>query len=87
MPTILVLYLFYWAGGFSFMQMKEMNRFMCIAEKLDMECKYWIDEDNFDIYDAYSYGLTPQARKQIRKIIFEHFDYIVDQWGEFQERR
>ncbi len=52
-----------------------------------MECKYWIDEDNFDIHEAYSYGLSSQAKKQIRKIIFEHFDYIVDQWGEFQARR
>lgn len=52
-----------------------------------MECKYWIDEDNFDIEEAYSFGLSVRDRKEIRKIIFEHFDYIVEQWKEFQERR
>ena len=57
------------------------------CRKGEMECKYWIDEDNFDIHEAYSFGLSSQAKKQIRKIIFEHFDYIVDQWGEFQARR
>ncbi len=52
-----------------------------------MECKYWIDEDYFDIQEAYSYGLSPRDKKQIRKIIFEHFDYIVEQWNQFQESR
>ena len=57
------------------------------CRKGDMECKYWIEIDNFDIQQAYSYGMSPRDKKQIRKIIFEHFDYIVEQWQEFQERR
>lgn len=52
-----------------------------------MECKYWLDLDSFDIREAYGYNMTPRARKEIRKIIFQHFDYIVDQWEEFQARR
>ncbi|MEF8733837.1 MAG: DUF4160 domain-containing protein [Candidatus Accumulibacter meliphilus] len=50
-------------------------------------CKYWIDVDGFDIQEAYCYGLSSRDRKQIRQIIFEHFDYIVEQWRELQERR
>ena len=46
-----------------------------------------IDVDNFDIQEAYSYGMSSRDRKQIRKIIFEHFDYIVERWQEFQKRR
>ncbi len=51
-----------------------------------MECKYWIDEEGFDIDEAYSYGMSPRDRKQIRRIIFEHFDYIIEQWNLFQQR-
>jgi len=52
-----------------------------------MECKYWIEVDNYDIQQAYFYSLSPRDNKQIRKIIFEHFDYIVEQWEAFQARR
>ena len=52
-----------------------------------IECKFWIDVENFDIRESYSYDLSPRYRKVIRKIIFEHFEYIVDQWNEFQERK
>jgi hypothetical protein len=31
--------------------------------------------------------MTPRATKEIRRIIFSHFDYIVDQWQDFQSRR
>lgn len=52
-----------------------------------MECKYWLDVDNFDIQEAYSYEMSARDKKQVRQIIFQHFDYITDQWREFQERR
>jgi hypothetical protein len=41
----------------------------------------------FDISGAYAYNMSPQVRREIRKIVFQHFDYIVDQWVEFQARR
>ena len=53
------------------------------AEKGEMECKYWIDVENFAISPAMEYNLTPQARRQIRKIIYEHFEYIVGEWNRF----
>ncbi|MBF0274985.1 MAG: DUF4160 domain-containing protein [Nitrospinae bacterium] len=48
-----------------------------------MECKYWIILETFDIQEAYSYGMSAKDKKQIRRIIFEHYDYITDQWQEF----
>jgi hypothetical protein len=57
------------------------------CRKGDVECKFWLDVDNFDIHEAYVYGASPGDKKQVRKIIFEHFDYIVEQWQEFQQRR
>jgi hypothetical protein len=57
------------------------------ARKADIECKYWIDVDNYDIVEAYASDLGPKDRRQVRRIIFDHFDYIVEQWDEFQRRR
>jgi hypothetical protein len=48
-----------------------------------MECKFWLDEDNFDVKPALEYNLTPQARREIKKIIYEHFDYIISEWYRF----
>jgi len=52
-----------------------------------MECKFWIDVENFDIREVLLSRMSRQVFRQIRKIIFEHFDYIVEQWQLFQGRR
>ena len=57
------------------------------ARKAGMECKYWIDINEFDIKEAYSFGLKDKEKRQIRRIIFDHFDYVVDQWDEFERRK
>ena len=53
------------------------------AQKGDMECKFWLDPDAYEIIEAFSYNLNPAAKKEIRKIIFEHFDYIITEWNKF----
>ena len=53
----------------------------------DKECKFWIDVENYDIQVAFAFNMSQRDTRQIRKIIFEHFDYIVEQWNEFQKRR
>jgi hypothetical protein len=79
MPTILLIAgwrLYFWAN--------EKNEPIHIhAEKGDMECKFWLDIENFEIMTALEYNLTPQARREIKKIIYEHFDYIVAEWSKF----
>ena len=83
MPTILVQLgwrLFFYANEGS-----EPIHVHC--RKGELECKYWIDVELFDIQESYSYGLSPKDKKEIRKIVFEHFDYIVEQWQEFQARK
>jgi hypothetical protein len=52
-----------------------------------MECKYWLDVKNFDLQEAYFYKISPSDKRQIKKIIYNHFDYIEEQWNEFQARR
>ena len=79
MPTILII-----AGWRLFFYSNEENEPIHIhAEKADMECKFWIDEENYELSEAFSYHLTPQARREIKKIIYEHFEYIVFEWYKF----
>ncbi len=47
----------------------------------------WLDRENFDIEEAFIYNMSARDKRQIRKIIYEHFEYIEEQWDEFQRRR
>jgi meiotically up-regulated gene 157 (Mug157) protein len=83
MPTILLL-----LGWRLFFYANEGNEPIHVhCKKGDMECKYWLDTATFDVSLAYAFKMSPRATREIRKIVFQHFDYIVDQWEEFQERR
>jgi hypothetical protein len=83
MPTILLIAgwrLYFWAN--------EGNKPIHVhAEKGDMECKFWFEVDSFDIRTAVEYNLTPQAKREIKKIIYGHFDYIVDEWNKYFKNR
>ena len=57
------------------------------ARKAGMECKYWIDVKGFNIEEAFSFGLRVKDKSEIRRIIFNHFDYIVEKWSEFERRK
>jgi hypothetical protein len=56
------------------------------ARKGETECKFWILVDEYDIEEAFSSNLKTKQRREIRRIIFSHFDYIVTQWDEFKKR-
>jgi Ni,Fe-hydrogenase maturation factor len=51
------------------------------AEKGEMECKFWIITEEIEIEESFSFQMTPQAKKEIKKIIYQHFDLIVDAWN------
>ncbi len=57
------------------------------CRKGNAECKFWVFYDEFDIEEAYSYNLTIGQKREIRKIIFEHMDYIKEAWDEFQNEK
>jgi hypothetical protein len=57
------------------------------AQRGEAECKFWIDAGAFDVREAFAYNLSPRDRREVRKIIFEHFDYIVHAWSDTQEGR
>jgi len=79
MPTIL-----YIRGWRLFFYTNERNEPPHIhARKGDVECKYWLHPDVFDIEEDYAYNLSPADRRAIRKIIFDNFDYIMSEYEAF----
>lgn len=56
------------------------------CRKADMECKFWLQVDTFEVQEEYAYGLTPSERRAVREIIFEHFDYLVEKWVDVHKR-
>ena len=50
-----------------------------------MECKYWLDIENFDIEEAYAYNMNNKDKREVKRIIFEYFDYIENEWGRLKK--
>jgi hypothetical protein len=83
MPTILQI-----LGWRVFFYANEGNEPIHVhCRKGDIDCKFWLESDSFEITEAYSYKLSSKDRREIKKIIYEHFGYIEDQWFEFQKRK
>jgi hypothetical protein len=78
MPT--VLFVFGWR--FFFYSNEGTEPIHIHAEKGDMECKYWILVNEVEIKEAFSHNLTPTAQREVKKIIYQHFDIIVLAWNE-----
>ena len=57
------------------------------CRKGEKECKYWLDRRNFDLEAAFSYGMTGRDTREVKKIIFEYFEYIESEWNKFQARK
>jgi hypothetical protein len=83
MPTVLML--FGWRFFFYANEGDEPVHIHC--QKAEAEAKYWLDVDSFEVIEAHSYNMSPADTRKVRRIIFEHFDYIVSEWQRFQETR
>jgi hypothetical protein len=78
MPTILLI-----QGWRLFFYSNERDESMHVhARKEETECKYWINSEVYEIEEAWSFNLTSHLRREIRRIIFDHFDLIVGKWRE-----
>ena len=76
MPTILFIY-----GQRLFFYSNEGAEPIHIhAEKADMECKYWLLVEEVQISEAFCYNMAPSNKKEIKKIIYQHFDLIIESW-------
>ena len=45
-----------------------------------MDCKFWLLIEEVEIVEEFSFNLSPTAKKEIKKIIYQHFDLIVEAW-------
>lgn len=52
-----------------------------------MECKFWILIDEVEIKEEYAFNLTPPAKREIKKIIYQHFDLIVNSWDKYFNKK
>ena len=83
MPTILQI-----LGWRLFFYANEGNEPIHVhCRKGGMECKYWLYRDDFEISEAYGYNMNSKSRREIRKIIFQHFEHIENEWDDFQRRK
>lgn len=83
MPTILMM--LGWRFYFYANERDEPAHVHC--KKGDAEAKFWLDLETFEVVEAHAYNMCPADRRTVRRIILEHFDYLVGQWNEFQEER
>jgi hypothetical protein len=79
MPT--VLYIFGWRLFFYSNENKEPIHIH--AEKGDMECKFWLLVDEIEIREDFAYNMSPASKREIKKIIYQHFDLILDAWNNY----
>jgi hypothetical protein len=45
-----------------------------------MECKFWLLIEVIEIKKEFAFNLNPAAKREIKKIIYQHFDLIVESW-------
>ena len=48
-----------------------------------MEGKYWILVVEMELKEEYNYNMSPKDKREVRKIIFQNFDTLVDSWNNF----
>lgn len=83
MPTILLI-----LGWRLYFYANEGNEPIHIhCRKSDMECKFWLDSDNSDIIEAFSYNMNSRDKREIIKIIYEYFEFIEAEWERFQKEK
>jgi hypothetical protein len=55
------------------------------CQKAELECKYWLGTDDFTLEEAYAYNMNNRDRREIKRIIYQYFDFIEKEWQKQQE--
>ena len=80
MPT--VLFINGWRFFFYANERDEPIHIHC--RKAEKECKYWLDPENFDVKEAYTFNMNNKDKRQVKKMIFEYFETIESEWNQFE---
>ncbi len=83
MPT--VLFINGWRFFFYANERDEPIHIHC--RKAEKECKYWLDPENFDVKEAYTFNMNNKDKRQVKKMIFEYFETIESEWNQFEKGR
>ena len=83
MPTI--LFVMGWRFFFYANEREEPIHIHC--RKAEKECKYWLDREGFGLEEAYSFKMNNKDKRQVKKLIFEYFEFIEQEWDRFQRQR
>ena len=83
MPTVLLIL----GWRFYFFSNENNEPVHIHVAKAEMEGKFWLDETTFEITEEFSFNMSPRDKREIRKIIFEHFEYIIEQWNLFHKKK
>ena len=77
MPTVL-----YIKGWRLFFYSNEGNEPIHIhGQKGDKDCKYWLDVDDYAIRKAYTYNMNNKDIREVKKIILQNLDEIIQAWN------
>jgi hypothetical protein len=57
------------------------------CKKGDAKAIYWLDTESFEITESHAKGMSPADKRNVRKIIFDHFEYLVAERNSFKERK
>ncbi len=82
MPTI--LFVMGWRFFFYANERNEPIHIHC--RKAEKECKYWLDRETFGVEEAYSFNMNNKDKRQVKKLIFEYFEFIESEWDRVQQR-
>lgn len=52
-----------------------------------MECKYWLDSENYGVEEAFSCNMGNKDKREVKRIIFEYFEHIENEWDKFQKEK
>ncbi len=83
MPTI--LHVLGWRVFFYANEGNEPIHVHC--RKAEMECKFWVDVEGFNLVEEFTLNMSPRDKREIRKALFEHFDLIEQKWNEMKRRQ
>jgi hypothetical protein len=55
--------------------------------KAEKYCKYFIDEENVEIRIAHFRKMNNKDMKEVKEIIYDNFNYIVESWKKFHNQK
>lgn len=78
MPTVLTL-----QGWRCYFNSNEGDEPMHVyAQKGAAECKFWLHPDQFVAEEDLEHNLSPRNRRDVRRIVYQHFDELAEAWHE-----